>query len=447
VRRCCATLAATIVGRSNVQRPLRLLGLLVAVTAASLVHMSGGEFVVEVVGTPPDRNVIVIVTDDQVYESAVGPHSVMRNLNADPYGSWVEFPNAFVNAAICCPSRAAILSGRTSTHTGVLGNGMGARFDATRTLAVWLKRQGYRTALHGKYLNGWPFPGAQDPPPGWDEFATGGRSDRLTERALAFIRSSPDPYFLVMAYTTPHQPARELTEPRYLDADVPVVPDPPNFDEADVSDKPSWVRDLPELSPEDVAFIRAERLWSQRALLAVDDGIQRVMDEIAARDELDRTLVIVTSDNGFSFGSHRHVRKFCVYEECSHVPMFVRHPAVPEGRTEPRLVTNLDIAPTVADFVDVKPELTPDGRSLLPLLTDQSIEWRDAVLLEKRTGQPSQRYWAIRTDRWKYVEYDNGDRELYDLDADPYELDNLAGDATYEATRADLTARLVELRG
>ena len=393
-----------------------------------------------------NMNVVVVMTDDQVFESATGPYSVMRRLNASPYGKWTNFTNAFVNASICCPSRAALLTGQDSFHTGVLSNTMGSRLDATNTLPVWLDEAGYRTALFGKYLNAWPFPGAQNPPPGWDEFLTGGNSDVNTGRAVSFINRTSDPYFLYVSYLAPHNSAKNKTAKRYVNANVPVQPDPPNLDEEDVADKPAWVRALPRLSTSDLAFIRDERLWSQRSLLAVDDGVQQIMDAIAAKGELERTLVVFMSDNGFSFGSHRWMRKFCAFEECGHVPLFVRHPGVDANRTDPSIVSNLDVPATIVEFTGVTPGRVPDGHSLVALLTDPAAAWRNEALLEKLNGGSTQDFWGIRVPDWKYVEYPNGDRELYDLANDPYELVNQAGAPEHQARQAELKERLDALK-
>lgn len=388
------------------------------------------------------KNVIIIMTDDQAYESANGPYSVMRNLNSNPYGDWVNFTNAFANASICCPSRASVLTGQDSFHTGVTGNSEGGNLEANNTLPVWLNNAGYRTGLYGKYLNNWPIAGEQNPPPGWDEFNTNGTTDVITDRAVNFINTSNAPYFLYVAYKAPHWPAKDKTPTRYQNATVPIAPDPPNFDEADVSDKPRWVRELPRLSSSDITFIRNERLWSQRSLLAVDDGIKSIMDTLAAKGQLNDTMVIFMSDHGYSFGSHRHINKFCAYEECSRMPLAIRYPGAGASRSDNRLVSNLDIAATVGEFTGVNPGLLQDGRSLVPVLTNTAASWPNELLLEKLANGTRQNFWAIRVPGWKYVEYENGDKEFYDLTNDPYELTNQVNSAAYQTKKAELDARL-----
>lgn len=387
------------------------------------------------------KNVIIIMTDDQSYESANGSSSVMRHLNSNPYGDWVNFRKAFANASICCPSRASVLTGQDSFHTGVLNNGSGANLNASNTMPVWLNNAGYRTGLYGKYLNNWPFSGVQNPPPGWDEFNTTGTTDVITDRAVNFIDTSNAPYFLYVAYKAPHWPAKDKTPTRYQNATVPIAPDPPNFDEVDVSDKPRWVRESSRLSSADISYIRTERLWSQRALLAVDDGVKQIMDTLAAKGQLNDTMVVFMSDHGYSFGSHRHINKFCVYEECSHMPLAIHYPGA-GNRSDDRLVSNLDIAATVGEFTGIAPGLPQDGRSLVPILANTATSWPNELLLEKLGNGTRQNFWAIRTPDWKYVEYENGDKELYDLVNDPYEMGNQINSAVHQTKQAELDARL-----
>jgi N-acetylglucosamine-6-sulfatase len=192
----------------------------------------------QAVGTP--RNVVLIFTDDQTYESL----PVMRKLLAFPEGGWINFTNAYISASVCCPSRATVLTGQYSHNTGVIDNSTGNSLDDTNTLPVWLDRAGYRTGLIGKYLNGYPWTrGTGYVPPGWDYFNVGGtvgNADRRTDAAISFINGTAagEPYFLHLSYKDPHNPAKPLT--RYANANVYVPPDPPNLNEADVSDKPRW---------------------------------------------------------------------------------------------------------------------------------------------------------------------------------------------------------------
>ena len=383
-------------------------------------------------------NIILIITDDQNVDSL----PVMRNLMAFPEGSWVNFTNAYASNSICCPSRATILTGQYSHVTGVINNAHGKDLDDTNTLPVWLEKAGYRTGLIGKYLNHYPWDrGAEYIPPGWQIFEVGAKGgvSGMTNMAVDFINTSNSPFFLYLAYYAPHHPAKP--QRKYRSTEVYIPPDPPNFNEADVSEKPQWIRDLPPLSPSVIENWRAERLVSQQALLGVDDGVQQIIEALKAKGQVDHTMIIFMSDNGFSWGSHRFIRKQCAYEECSKIPLLIRFPTLAGNREEPRPVSNVDLAATIADYAVVTPELPQNGHSLIPLITDPATDWKGEVLLE-RSGNGINAFCGIRVPGWKYIEYVKGDRELYDLDVDPYELKNLANQPEFRAKQNELEERL-----
>ncbi len=303
------------------------------------------------------RNVIIIMTDDQNVDSL----PVMRKLMSFPEGSWVNFTNAIVNDSVCCPARASVLTGQYAHVTGVIDNNSGDKLDDANTLPVWLDRAGFRTGLIGRYLNGFPWDkGTNYVPPGWDYFNRMGpiaNADELTTLAVNFINNSTGPFFLYLAFYEPHWPATPL--PQYANADVYIPPDPPNFNESDVSDKPTWVRNLSPLSQSTIDQWRNERIASQRSLLGVDDGIQRIVDALKAKGQLDNTMIIFMGDHGFSWGSHRYIKKECVYEECIRFPLFIRYPGLTGNREETRIISNVDLASTIAEYVGIFPHLTP----------------------------------------------------------------------------------------
>jgi N-acetylglucosamine-6-sulfatase len=421
--------------------------------------------------TPERPNVLVVVTDDQ--ELGALQHA-LPYLDSEPGGHWVRFENAVVNTALCCPSRATLFTGQYSHHHGVINNSLGERLDDTSTVATWLDDAGYRTGLVGKYLNLYPFP-QRGPvvPPGWDSWVafnrklaykdfdtingagivvrhqTGYSTDVMTKFARRFVKEpSPDPFFLYLAYYAPHEPGTPAK--RHKGALKGLRFDrPPNFNEADVDDKPAWVHDLPLLSPEEARELNKDRRRGYESLLSVDEGIAQLFELLDDAGTLDDTVVIFMSDNGFVWGEHRYTGKNCAYEECHRVPLLVRYPDGPAGtRTIDDLISNVDIAPTLADLAGTAPATPVDGSSLVPVLEGASPVSRDGVLIERRGFTPAGKppsYWGVRTSTHKWVEYDNGERELYDLVADPYELDNLAGtDPDLEAELHDL---LVDLRG
>jgi N-acetylglucosamine-6-sulfatase len=221
---------------------------------------------------------------------------------------------------------------------------------------------------------------------------------------------------------------------------------PASFDEADVSDKPAWVRDLPRLSAEQEAAIDVFRRRQYRSLLGVDRAVGEILDALRERGRLENTLIVFTSDNGILHGEHRWTKKEAPYEEAIRVPLVLRWDAAGwTARTEGALALNIDLAPTIADAAGVA-TLATDGQSLLPVLDEPSTSWRRDFLIEHLEGtNPVTTYCAVRSARWKYVRYATGEEELYDLDADPFELENLAARSSEEETRTRLETRLRDL--
>jgi N-acetylglucosamine-6-sulfatase len=424
-------------------------------------------------------NVVLILSDDQTFESIPHDPPVMPKLQGlleDPTQHWIRFPNAFVNTPLCCPSRASILTGRYSHHTGVVDNGTGENLDEGHTLATSLEAAGYTTALIGKYLNLYPFGLAPVAPPGWDRWLAKLQGSRLSlyqryaltddgfperfgaspdgyatdvyARAAAdFIRTAPEdrPFFLYLAPTVPHSPWTPAR--RDVGSWTGSIPRPPSFDEADVSDKPSWVRALPRIGAGWAAKLRRDHRRAYEALASLDDAVLQVLDALQARRILDDTVVLFLTDNGFSFGEHRWVTKSCPYDECIRVPFFVRFPGA-AARTDEHPVSNVDLAPTIAELALSALDPPADGVSLVPLLLGRDPRsWRPGVLSEFRGGLGIPAWWAIRTPRYAYVEYATGERELYDVagsrgPADPYELRNVAGSRQYTRVERRLASDL-----
>lgn len=389
-------------------------------------------------------NIIVILTDDQDIDSL----AAMRKLLSFPEGSWTNFTNAFINDSICCSSRATILTGQYAHNTGVMKNNQGMNLDDKKTVAVWLDNAGYETAMIGKYLNGFPWnKGLKYVPPGWDFFRAqrdlpDTSVDAFTRLGLDFINRAEAPFFLYLSYMAPHYPA---TPPeRYKNVPVNLPPVRPNVNEADVSDKPGGVNDRPLLTQPTLDLWRKEQANFYREVMAIDDGVQAIVDALKAKGELDNTMIIFLSDNGMSWGSHRKIGKWCPYEECSLVPFLIRYPEARGNRTETRFVTNVDLAATIAEYAGVQPTQKQDGRSLMPLLRNNVPNWDNAVLLERHVGN---KYYGIRVENWKYVEYRLREEELYDLVNDPYELDNLANTAEGMNKQIELAGRLHRLLG
>jgi arylsulfatase A-like enzyme len=435
-------------------------------------------------------NVVVIMTDDQTLESLRVMTSTRRLIGRQG----VTFDDYVVSFPLCCPSRATFLTGQYSHSHGVIGNNLAnglARLDETNTLPTWLNEAGYATILVGKYLNGHAKLQGKSIPPGWGEWYAGSQlgyyrhtmnrngtivrygtapgdyqTDVITRTAVDVVEryaQTPTPFFLWLSYFAPHYGGpRELGDPPGLKAPVPAprhrgrfaaepLPLPPSFDEADMSDKPVALQRRPPLSQE--AFSSAETAYrrSLEALLAVDEGVAAVIGALRKTGVLDHTYVIFTSDNGYLAGQHRIAfGKEHVYEPSVRVPLLVRGPGVPRGLRLRQPVANIDLAPTIAAVAGATPRRRVDGRSLLPLFADPTLEWGRDILLERGPGGnlvgPLRLYTALRTPRYKYVEYATGEQELYDLWADRDELQSVHADPGHAAIREELARRLALLR-
>jgi N-acetylglucosamine-6-sulfatase len=456
-------------------RVRRTAALVAAIAALAAGAVAGGTATRHPPALPP--NIVVIVTDDQSIGSLPSEPPAMPWLQAqlaDPAGHWLTFTDAVVSTPLCCPSRATMLTGRYARSTGVVDNETGQLLDDTDTVAVWLHDAGYRTALIGKYLNRYPFGEDIFVPPGWDrwfakenatesttyygynvadqsrleqfghtagEYAT----DLLARAALDFVRSAPDdrPWFLWFTPIAPHGPWTPA--PRYVHAfDDVTLPPPGDRVLNDVDGKPAWNRLLPPIDAERLAALQRDRLSERRALLPVDDAVRRLYETVAARGELDRTVFLFISDNGFSYGEHRWVGKACPYEECIHVPFAIRSPWAAAGHIDD-VVANVDLAPTIAALAGVPARPPQDGVSLASIVRGESTHPppRACLVIDWPRGFSILPPWVgLRTHRFAFVRDQDGTLELYDLVADPHELRNLATERGWTAVVRRFSDRL-----
>jgi arylsulfatase A-like enzyme len=438
---------------------------------------------------PEPPNVVVIMTDDQRVDDLAAMPAV-RNLIVRP-GAY--FTHSFASFPLCCPSRATFLTGQYAHNHGVRDNrpprGGYRTLEGDETLPVWLQRAGYETAHVGKYLNGYGAVRAREVPPGWDEWQglvdlstyyfrsymlnENGRlerprvyqTDELTLRAVRFVERADAPFFLSVAYLAPHEDFTGKqpefgAAPGCRGSAIPAarhagrfagrrMPQPQSFDEVDTSDKPSFVRALPRLGTRGRRLI--ERAWRCRreSLLSVDEGVERIVAELRRSGELDSTLIVFTSDNGFFLGEHRiPENKVNVYEEAVRVPLAIRGPGVPAATRIPDPVANVDLAPTILDAAGAEAGLEMDGRSLLPLARRPGENMERPILLENLSRPFERRYMpytAIRVGDLVYAEYANGEHELYHLQRDSHQLRSLHN--RYRSAQADLSRILRRLRG
>jgi len=439
----------------------------------------------------PRPNIILILTDDQPWHTVDYMPAVKNTLMANG----VVFENGFVTTPLCCPSRVSILSGQYvhnhQVYTNTMPQGGAPKFDESDCVAIWLQQAGYRTAYFGKYLNAYedlvPYGYV---PPGWDEWnaflgknispdddvghlqyyfdfsmSENGKpveyprskenfsADVITNNALRFIRDARDqPFFMTVGYYNPHSPY--VAAPRHRDAFRAstnwdwVQYRPPDFNEADIRDKPDYLGDLSPLSEGEIDTAHKQIL---RSLLSVDDGVASMLAALKQAGLNENTILVYTSDNGLTLGDHRFgVTKNCPYEACIKVPFIVYGPGYFPARRETRLVANIDLAPTFAEWAGMTPPKSVDGMSLASLLDDPSAAWREEILLEhwpteQGVGSMIPAFSSVRTKQWKYTEYETGETELYDLLNDPFELTNLARKWDYKEIREELVAKLERL--
>lgn len=429
-------------------------------------------------GRPP--NIILLFTDDQYWDSL----DYMPTLRDDILPQAMQFTNAFATTPLCCPSRATILTGLYAFHHNVKTNGppLGgfAAFNDAQTIATGLQATSdYGTHYLGKYMNGYSDHNTYIPP-GWDNWFTFNdlgdvnryyydywvndngagvyygteqahySTDVLRDRAVDVITTAGDaPFLMYLSVYAPHRPA--LVADRHAGAYADIPPHrPPSFDEADISDKPAWLGELPPVEHSDVDSLRADQLAT---LLAVDEALAAMLQALESTGQKDNTVIIFTSDNGFSWGEHRVVGKWCPYESCLRVPMVIWYPGLTVGGVNESLVLNIDLVPTIADLADVELGAAVDGLSLVPLLDGTSASLREDFLFEHWQNLNAQNwsvivptYVGVRNSRWKYVEHETGERELYDLVEDPHELVNVADAPEHAAMQAQLAERIQAIR-
>jgi N-acetylglucosamine-6-sulfatase len=450
--------------------------------------------------TSSQPNIVFILTDDMRKDDLTDAY--MPQTTTELVDKGMSFQNAFVSNPLCCPSRATIMRGQYSHNTDVWFNtnvfdpdpnirdggwlGYNGNGYENENVATRLKAAGYSNGFFGKYLNGYTATTAPTTvPPGWEDwfaFTTGGyfdydvndngtithfgtinsdySTDVLKRNVREFIGANAaqgKPFFAYVAPYAPHGPVTPAPRDRHT-VDPEKAPRLPSFNERDVTDKPDWIQSLRSLTSTDIANIDRRHENRVESLQAVDDLVATVVRKLGEQGVLSNTYIVFTSDNGFHHGEHRIQRdKGTPYEESVRVPLVIRGPGVAAGSSTNKLVLNTDYLPTFMDLAGARTPPYVDGRSLLPVLTGSSTSsWRTAILIEgdKYPEDPEIpvdiNYDGIRTSTSKYIEYEGGFRELYDLSpgADPNEQTNTyyGADPTM-APRPALKARLDALKG
>jgi N-acetylglucosamine-6-sulfatase len=413
-------------------------------------------------------NIVFILTDDLSLDLVqYMPHVVKMQHDG------VTFANYFVTDSLCCPSRSSIFTGRFPHDTGIFrntGNDGGfeafhSRHEEQSTFATALAAAGYRTAMLGKYLNG--YKPKNDPPEfGWSAWGVAGNgypgfnydfsdegkfvrygnrpedymTDVLAAKAIGFIKQSAgSPFVIEIATFAPHAPYTPA--PRDADAFPDLrAPRTAAYNAAADAAAPQWLRTHPPLSAADMAGIDRDYRKRAQSVQAVDKMIGDLEAAVAAIGEEHNTYFVFSSDNGYHMGEHRLMPgKMTAFDTDIHVPLIVTGPGVAPGRVVQEIADNIDLNPTFAEIGGAAIAPNVDGRSLLPLMHGQTVaEWRKAALVEHhgpvrnlvdpdfpglRSGNPTT-YEAIRGSSWVYVEYADGEKEYYDHATDPFELHN-----------------------
>ncbi len=471
-------------------------------------------FSIALVSAPAARadrpNLVVVMTDDQTVEELSALPRTRRFVGR----AGVTFRRSYVSYPVCCPSRATFLTGQYAHNHGVMGlyppTGGYGRFDKSNALPVWLQGAGYHTAHLGKFLNGYGDQQRADVPPGWSDWhatvdystyamwgytinhngrlRTYGRpfderpelyqTDVIARRAERIVKQTAGraPLFMSLNFLAPHYESKRIQKrtgmlvrpaPRHRHAFASTaLARAASFNERDISDKPSFLqRRSPRLTAAQVGGITRDAVARRRALLAVDEGVARIVRALRRTKELDNTYIVFTSDNGYMQGQHRVPSgKMLPYDPSSQVPLLIRGPGIPGNRVSDELVANIDLAPTLLELAGARAGKTVDGRSLMSFARNPDAPLTKRAILHETGGRryagpreqdertnsrrPLRRvmsYRGIRTQRWLYIRWRGGDRELYDLRGDPDQLESLHAGRRHRHTRRVLARQLRRL--
>jgi len=407
-------------------------------------------------------------------------HPFLKTPNMDRIAKeGARFANMFVTTSLCSPSRASMLSGLYAHRHKVQSNFT----DYPNDLPSYprrLQEAGYETGYIGKYHMGEQH---DDPRPGFDywmshkgqgnyfdnEFNINGKRQVLkgyytgvvTDYAIDFLKQPrKKPFLLILGHKAPHG-GPIVPEPKHEKAFDAIEIKKPLTAEPD-AEKPEWLKQsMPTWhgingplygQKEFPKFVRAYLA----TLLSVDDGVGRLLDTLKETGQLDSTLIVYTSDNGFVLGEHGRVDKRTAYDESLRVPLLVRYPKlIAKPKVINEMVLSLDLAPSILDICGAKPLDKIDGISWKPLLAGDTSKKRKSFLYEYNYEKefpytPNVR--AVRTEDWKYIHYPHGDgkpdrykAELYDLKNDPLEAKNLIDDPKQAEKLKELKAELWRL--
>ncbi|MDX2032272.1 MAG: sulfatase [Blastocatellia bacterium] len=438
-------------------------------------------------------NIVFILVDDLRWdELGIAGHPFIKTPHIDRIGrEGARFRNAFMTTPLCSPSRASFLTGQYAHTHGITDNvDRSAASHRLTTFPRLLHDAGYETAFIGK----WHMGNDEQPRPGFDRWVSfkgqgtyrnppinedgksiqpsGYITDILSGYAVEFIRRRRDKPFLVyLAHKAIHPEVTQnndgsvdLTKSElFIPADRHkslyagrAIPHRPNYGRAPEG-KPALQRTIGALPPLGAATATRDEaiLGRQRSLAAIDEGVGDILRALRETGQLDNTVLVFTSDNGYFYGEHGlSVERRLAYEESIRMPLLVRYPrAIKAGVVRDELTLNIDLAPTLLDLAGAAVPKAVEGRSLAPLLAGKRTAWRNSFLIEYYTDTVFPRvlqmgYKAVRDQRWKYIHYLalDGMDELYDLKTDPYEMKNLIADPRAAAALERLKKEMANLQ-
>jgi N-acetylglucosamine-6-sulfatase len=435
-------------------------------------------------------NIIFVITDDQRWDSlGVTGHPFARTPNIDRLArEGALFTNFFATTPLCSPSRASFLTGQYAHAHKVTNNdrvGLDVISHTLMTFPRRLREAGYETAFIGKWHMGLD----DSRRPGFDTWVSfkgqgiyldpvvnvegrvrqldGHMTDWLNRWALEFVRRPHrKPFLLYLSHKALHTPYLPAKRHESLYAGARYLPPPSAAD--DLSGKPVLRRAVEPVDWATAEGVAPEPPESRRGrgtdrdsvvrdqlrtLAAVDEGVGALVRALKRSGQLDNTVIVYTSDNGYLLGEHGQFdNKRFAYEESIRVPLVVRYPkAVAPGTRVEALALNVDVAPTLLELAGAEPLEKVHGRSLLPLLGGRPAAWRESFLAEyflEKVAPRTPAWQAVRTARWKYIRYTEleGMDELYDLAADPHEMRNLIDDPAALPALGEMKAELERLK-
>jgi N-acetylglucosamine-6-sulfatase len=421
---------------------------------------------------PRRPNIVFILIDDLRWdELGIAGHPFLKTPNIDRIGrEGAVFRNAFMTTPLCSPSRASFLTGQYAHTHGITDNiDRSAASHQLVTFPLLLQQSGYETAFIGK----WHMGNDDKPRPGFDRWVSfkgqgtyhnpdinedgksvkpaGYITDILNGYAVQFIKQRHDKPFLVyLAHKAIHPEVTQNNDGSVnlsnAELFIPAqrhqqlyagkrLPHRPNYRRAP-TDKPALQRQIDNLPPLGAQTATRDEtiLGRQRSLMAIEDGVGDIRRVLQESGQLDNTIIVFTSDNGYFYGEHGlSVERRLAYEESIRMPLLLRYPKViGAGTVRQEFALNIDLAPTLLQLAGATIPATMQGRSLVPLLAGHRPAWRNSFLIEYYSDTVFPRvlqmgYKAVRNGRWKYIHYLDlqGMDELYDLQSDPYELKNL----------------------